>query len=209
MPVGLVASKHLGSIKTVAQYVEEVNSQNAQAKEKFSLKETDWHTAMTEEEASEYNRKNINPNGGSPYYNDRSYRGYSKSGALSAHAELSAQYPGLLSSDIINPSAQLQEIADTLDAVQWERFGKQKKKLRQELRNKYKTELISQQTEAKAQAQLKQTEKNLARAKKQAEKDAIKARMTDYRNRMNALNKSQTTSSKKAPILSGDRRTEK
>lgn len=95
------------------------------------------------EEASGYNRKNIDPNGGSPYYNDRSYRGYSKSGALSAYAELSAQYPGLLSSDIINPSAQLQEIADTLDAAQWERFGKQKKKLRQELRNKYKTELIS------------------------------------------------------------------
>lgn len=60
-----------------------------------------------------------------------------------------------------------------------------------------------------AQAQLKQTEKNLARAKKQAEKDAIKARMTDCRNRMNALNKSQTTLSKKAPILSGNRRTEK
>ncbi|MDY2713320.1 MAG: hypothetical protein SOV73_08330 [Candidatus Faecivivens sp.] len=60
-----------------------------------------------------------------------------------------------------------------------------------------------------AQAQLKQAEKNLARAKKQAEKDALKARMTDYRNRMNALNKSQTTSSKKAPILSGNRRTEK
>lgn len=59
------------------------------------------------------------------------------------------------------------------------------------------------------QAQLKQAEKNLARAKKQAEKDAIKARMTDYRNRMNAFNKSQTISSKKAPILSGNRRTEK
>lgn len=183
-----------------------------------------------------------------------------------AYAELSAQYPSLLSSDIINPSAQLQEIADTLDAAQpvivasygedgqtsfignineaaidmttdilhslaqtaitqakdadtrkklaaqRKRFGEQKKKLRQELRNKYKTELISQQTEAKAQAalartnfgiemaqrqkeldsvqaQLKQTEKNLARAKKQAEKDALKARMTDYRNRMKALNK--------------------
>ena len=183
-----------------------------------------------------------------------------------AYAELSAQYPGLLSSEIINPSAQLQEIADTLDAAQpvivasygengqtsfignineaaidmttdilhslaqtaitqakdadtrkklaeqRERFGEQKKKLRQELRNKYKTELISQQTEAKAQAalaqtnfgiemaqkqkelnsvqaQLKQAEKNLARAKKQAEKDALKARMTDYRNRMKALNK--------------------
>ena len=117
---------------------------------------------MTEEEASEYNRKNINPNGGSLYYNDRSYRGYSKSGALSAYAELSAQYPGLLSSDIINPSAQL-----------------------------------------------KQAQKELARAKKQAEKDALKARMTDYRNRMNAFNKSQTTSSKKAPILNGNRRTEK
>lgn len=183
-----------------------------------------------------------------------------------AYAELSAQYPGLLSSGIINPSAQLQEIADTLDAAQpvivasygedgqtsfignineasidmttdilhslaqtaitqakdadtreklaaqrkW--FGEQKKKLRQELRNKYKTELISQQTEAKAQAalaqtnfgiemaqkqkelnsvqaQLKQAEKNLAKTKKQAEKDALKARMTDYRNRMNALNK--------------------
>lgn len=62
-----------------------VNSQNAQTKEKFSLKETDWHTVMTEEETSEYNRKNINPNGGSPYYNDRSYRGYSKNGALSAY----------------------------------------------------------------------------------------------------------------------------
>ena len=183
-----------------------------------------------------------------------------------AYAELSAQYPGLLSSDIVNPSAQLQEIADTLDAAQpvivasygedgqtsfignineasidmttdilhslaqtaitqakdadtrkklaaqRKRFGEQKKNLRQELRDKYKTELISQQTEAKAQAalaqtnfgiemaqkqkeldsvqaQLKQTEKNLARAKKQAEKDAFKARMTDYRNRMNALNK--------------------
>lgn len=183
-----------------------------------------------------------------------------------AYAELSAQYPGLLSSDIINLSAQLQEIADTLDAAQpvivasygedgqtsfignineaaidmttdilhslaqtaitqandadtrkklaaqRKRFGEQKKKLRQELRNKYKTELISQQTEAKAQAalaqtnfgiemaqkqqelnsvqaQLKQAEKNLARAKKQAEKDALKARMTDYRNRMKALNK--------------------
>lgn len=183
-----------------------------------------------------------------------------------AYAELSAQYPGLLSSDIINPSAQLQEIADTLDAAQpvivasygeegqtsfignineaaidmttdilhslaqtaitqakdadtrkklaaqRKRFSEQKKKLRQELRNKYKTELISQQTEAKAQAalaqtnfgiemaqkqkeldsvqaQLNQTEKNLARAKKQAEKDALKARMTDYRNRMKALNK--------------------
>ena len=42
-----------------------VNSQNAQTKEKFSLKETDWHTVMTEEEASEYNRKNIDPNDGS------------------------------------------------------------------------------------------------------------------------------------------------
>lgn len=183
-----------------------------------------------------------------------------------AYAELSAQYPGLLSSEIINPSAQLQEIADTLDAAQpvivasygedgqtsfignineasidmttdilhslvqtaitqtqdaklrqqlikqREKFAEQKKALRQELKNKYKTELISQRTEAKAQAalartdfgiemaqkqkeldsvqaQLKQTEKNLARAKKQAEKDALKARMTDYRNRMNALNK--------------------
>lgn len=35
---------------------ENVNSQNAQTKEKFSLKETDWHTVMTEEETSEYNR---------------------------------------------------------------------------------------------------------------------------------------------------------
>ena len=63
--MGLIASKHLGSIKTIAQYVKEVNSHNAQTKEKFSLKGTDWHTVMTEEEASEYNRKNINPNGGS------------------------------------------------------------------------------------------------------------------------------------------------
>lgn len=183
-----------------------------------------------------------------------------------AYAELSAQYPGLLSSEIINPSAQLQEIADTLDAAQpvivasygeddqtpfignineasidmttdilhslvqtaitqtqdaklrqqlikqREKFAGQKKALRQELKNKYKTELISQRTEAKAQAalaqtnfgiemaqkqkelnsvqaQLRQTEKDLARAKKQAEKDALKAQMTDYRNRMNALNK--------------------
>lgn len=125
-----------------------------------------------------------------------------------AYAELSAQYPGLLSSEIINPSAQLQEIADTLDAAQpvivasygedgqtsfvgnineasidmttdilhslvqtaitqtqdaklrqqlikqREKFAEQKKALRQELRNKYKTELISQQTKAKAQAAL-------------------------------------------------------
>lgn len=125
-----------------------------------------------------------------------------------AYAELSAQYPGLLSSDIINPSAQLQEIADTLDAAQpvivasygedgqtsfignineasidmttdilhslvqtaitqtqdaklrqqlikqREKFAEQKKALRQELKNKYKTELISQRTEAKAQAAL-------------------------------------------------------
>mgnify|MGYP004646664969 FL=1 len=183
-----------------------------------------------------------------------------------AYAELSAQYPGLLSSGIINPSAQLQEIADTLDAAQpvivasygedgqtsfignineasidmttdilhslvqtaitqtqdaklrqqlikqREKFAEQKKALRQELKNKYKTELISQQTEAKVQAalaqtnfgiemaqkqkelnsvqaQLRQAEKDLAKAKKQAEKDALKARMTDYRNRMNALNK--------------------
>ena len=74
----------------------------------------------------------------------------------------------------------------------------------------YTTELSQKRKELNsAQAQLKQTEKNLARAKKQAEKDALKARMADYRNRMNALNKSQTTSSQKAPILSGNRRTEK
>ena len=125
-----------------------------------------------------------------------------------AYAELSAQYPGLLSSEIINPSAQLQEIADTLDAAQpvivasygvdgqtsfignineasidmttdilhslvqtaitqtqdaklrrqlikqREKFAEQKKALRQGLKNKYKTELISQRTEAKAQAAL-------------------------------------------------------
>ena len=183
-----------------------------------------------------------------------------------AYAELSAQYPQLLSSEISNPSAQLQEIADTLDAAQpvivasygedrqtgfignineasidmttdilhnlvqttitqtqdaklrqqlvrqREKFAEQKKALRQELRNKYKTELISQQTEAKAQAalaqtnfniemsqkqnelkavqaQLKQAQNDLAKARKQSEKDTLKARMTDYRNRMNWLNK--------------------
>lgn len=53
---------------------ENVNSQNTQTKEKFSLKETDKES-----------RKNIEPNGGQPYYNDRSYRGYSKNGALSAY----------------------------------------------------------------------------------------------------------------------------
>lgn len=38
---------------------ENVNSQNAQTKEKFSLKGTDWHTVMTEE-ASGYNRNRMN-----------------------------------------------------------------------------------------------------------------------------------------------------
>lgn len=140
-----------------------------------------------------------------------------------AYAELSAQYPGLLSSGIINPSAQLQEIADTLDAAQpvivasygedgqtsfignineaaidmttdilhslaqtaitqakdadtrkklaaqRKRFGEQKKKLRQELRSKYKTELISQRTEAKAQVALAQTNFGIEMAQKQKE----------------------------------------
>ena len=140
-----------------------------------------------------------------------------------AYAELSAQYPSLLSSEIINPSAQLQEIADTLDAAQpvivasygedgqtsfignineasidmttdilhslvqtaitqtqdaklrqqlikqREKFAEQKKALRQELKNKYKTELISQQTEAKAQAALAQTNFGIEMAQKQKE----------------------------------------
>lgn len=58
------ASLQPSSIFKIVKKQDFVNSQNAQTKEKFSLKETDWHTVMTEE-ASGYNRKNINPNDGS------------------------------------------------------------------------------------------------------------------------------------------------